>query len=69
MSGKSLKEVVMSAIYLQVNATIQAAASQMKEPKPLSAEEVRRTIETQFSPVSMERAWEYFCMRAGVSDS
>ncbi len=66
IAGKTLQEAVMTAIYLQVNAKIQAEAMRLGEPKALTPGEVKRTTETQFSPLSMDRAWEYFCTRAGV---
>jgi len=35
-------------------------------PRGLSDGEVERSRATQFSPLALGRAWEYFCARAGV---
>ena len=64
--GPNLKEAVMVSIYLQVNAQLQMAAMRMGEVKYLSAEEERLYQEIQFSPLSMDRAWEYFEERADL---
>ncbi len=65
--GPNLKEAVMVSIYLQVNAQLQMAAMRMGEVKYLSPEEERLYQEIQFSPLSMDRAWEYFEERADLS--
>jgi hypothetical protein len=56
----------MVAIYLKVNAEVQLQAMGMGTPKALSDREVELSRETQFSPLALDRAWEYFCARAGV---
>jgi ribulose-5-phosphate 4-epimerase/fuculose-1-phosphate aldolase len=66
IAGRSLKEAVMIAVYLQVNAQVQTEAMKMGEPTYLSSTEIELLCETQFSPLAMDRAWEYFCVRAGV---
>ena len=66
IAGRSLKEAVMIAVYLQVNAQVQTEAMKMGDPTYLSAKEIELLCETQFSPLAMDRAWEYFCIRAGV---
>ena len=66
IAGKKLQEAVLTAIYLQVNAKIQSEAMRLGEPEPLSPGEIALTTELQYSPLSMDRAWEYFCARAGV---
>ena len=65
--GPNLKEAVMVSIYLQVNAQLQIASMQMGEVKYLSPEEERLYQEIQFSPLSMDRAWEYLEERADLS--
>ena len=65
--GPNLKEAVMVSIYLQVNAQLQIASMRMGEVKYLSPEEERLYQEIQFSPLSMDRAWEYFEERADLS--
>ncbi len=66
IAARTLKEAVMVAVYLQVNALVQTEAMKMGEPLYLSTKEVGLMIETQFSPLAMDRAWEYFCNRAQV---
>ncbi len=70
--GPNLKEAVMVSIYLQVNAQLQSAAMQMgaahgRDVKYLTPEEERLYSEVHFSPLSMDRAWEYFLDRADLS--
>jgi len=66
IAAQNLKEAVMIAVYLQVNALVQTEAMKMGEPVFLSAKEIELLCETQFSPLAMDRVWEYFCARAGV---
>lgn len=64
--GASVPRAVLTAIYLQVNANVLLEARRLGEPTALSAGEIERSAETQFSPLALDRAWEYFCRRAGV---
>jgi ribulose-5-phosphate 4-epimerase/fuculose-1-phosphate aldolase len=64
--GASIQRAVVTAIYLQVNANVLLQASVLGTPEPLSAEEIAKSSETQFSPLALDRSWEYFCQRAGV---
>lgn len=65
--GASIKEAVLSAIYLEINARILAQTLAIAaDPQVLSAAEVELARETQFSPLGADRAWEYYCLRAGV---
>lgn len=64
--GASIERAVLTAIYLQVNANVLLEALRLGEPKALSAEEIERSAEAQFSPLALDRSWEYFCERAGV---
>jgi HCOMODA/2-hydroxy-3-carboxy-muconic semialdehyde decarboxylase len=64
--GASIERAVLTAIYLQVNAKVLSQALQLGKPEPLSGEEIARSSETQFSPLALDRSWEYFCQRAGV---
>jgi HCOMODA/2-hydroxy-3-carboxy-muconic semialdehyde decarboxylase len=64
--GASLERAVLTAIYLEVNANVLLEALPLGAPKPLSAEEIARSAEAQFSPLALDRSWEYFCQRAGV---
>ena len=66
VAANSLKEAVMIAIYLKVNAEVQLQAMAIGTPRGLSDREVELSRATQFSPLALDRAWEYFCVRAGV---
>jgi HCOMODA/2-hydroxy-3-carboxy-muconic semialdehyde decarboxylase len=66
VAAASIKQAVMIAIYLKINAEIQLQAMGIGTPRGLSAREVELSRETQFSPLALDRAWEYFCARAGV---
>lgn len=64
--GHTLKHAVIRAIYLQINASVQTQAMAFGEFRALSPGEVQRTTEVQSSQMAIDRAWEYFCQRAGV---
>ena len=66
VAAESLKHAVIIAIYLKVNAEVQLQAMGIGTPRPLSDREVELSRATQFSPLALDRAWEYFCARAGV---
>jgi HCOMODA/2-hydroxy-3-carboxy-muconic semialdehyde decarboxylase len=64
VAGGSLREVVFNAIYLELNATLQQRAAALGEITFLSDGEVRAILATR-SSFTFERAWEYWCQRAG----
>ncbi|SRR6266545_4075279 len=66
VATSTLKEAVITAIYLKVDAEVQLQAMAIGTPRGLSAKEVELSRATQFSPLALDRAWEYFCARAGV---
>jgi ribulose-5-phosphate 4-epimerase/fuculose-1-phosphate aldolase len=66
VAAESLKHAVIIAIYLKVNAEVQLQAMGIGTPRALSEREVELSRATQFSPLALDRAWEYFCARAGV---
>jgi HCOMODA/2-hydroxy-3-carboxy-muconic semialdehyde decarboxylase len=66
VAAEALKHAVIIAIYLKVNAEIQLQAMGIGTPRPLSEKEVELSRAAQFSPLALDRAWEYFCARAGV---
>ncbi len=66
VAGASVERAVLTAIYLQVNANVLLQALPLGTPEPLSAEEIERSAEAQFSPLALDRSWEYFCQRAGI---
>jgi len=63
VAGSSLKEAVMAAIYLQVNARLLLESLRLGEVKHLSPGEIAIMSESQ--PRTMTRAWEYWAVRAG----
>lgn len=67
--GRSIREAVYTAVYLEVNARLQLQASQLGPIKFLSAGEVDR-IQSRLADAKpgegYDRAWEYWCRRAGV---
>ena len=63
---KSLKEAVVTSIYLKINARILTTAMAMGTPIQLSSGEVENMSATQLSPLAMDRMWEAFCRRAGL---
>lgn len=64
--GENVKQAVVASVYLQVNARLVSEARRLGEPEYLSPGEIERSSETQFSPLGLDRAWEYYCVRAGV---
>ncbi len=67
--GKSIREAVYTAIYLEVNAELQMKASSLGKITFLSPEEIER-INSRLSQAKagegFDRSWEYWCRRAGV---
>ncbi len=64
--GSTLQEAVMKAIYLQVNARLQLQAMQIGTPDYLTPKEIELCTDMQQSPISLDRAWEMWCRRAGA---
>ncbi len=64
VAGGSLREVVFNAIYLEVNAGLQLRAQGLGEITYLSDGEIEAILATR-SSFTFERAWEYWCQRAG----
>ena len=68
VAGRTLREAVFTAIYLQVNATLQTQALLLSdEVKFLSAGEAARAKAMTSQPIGLDRAWEYWKMRADRS--
>lgn len=65
VAGKNLREAVAIAVYLQVNAMIQLQAMQLGKFDHLTPLEAEKCNARQASPLGMNRAWEYWCVRAG----
>lgn len=64
VTGPSLRDVVFNSVYLELNADLQIKARSLGEVTFLSAGEVAAILETR-SSFTYERAWEYWCRRAG----
>lgn len=62
--GKSVREVVFSAIYLEVNAQLQLQANTLGEITFLSNGEVEAILKRR-GPYTFERAWQGWCHRVG----
>jgi ribulose-5-phosphate 4-epimerase/fuculose-1-phosphate aldolase len=66
VAGASLREVVFNSIYLQLNADLQLKAQSLGDVTFLSPGEVAAVLRTR-SSFTFERAWEFWCRRAGRS--
>jgi ribulose-5-phosphate 4-epimerase/fuculose-1-phosphate aldolase len=66
IAGRSLREVVFNAIYLELNASTQMQAHGLGEVTFLSDGEVAAALATR-SSFTFERAWEHWCHRAGCT--
>jgi ribulose-5-phosphate 4-epimerase/fuculose-1-phosphate aldolase len=64
VAGTSLREVVFNSIYLQLNADLQMKASGLGEITFLSEGEIAAVLRSR-GPFTFERAWEFWCRRAG----
>ena len=64
VAGTSLREVVFNSIYLQLNADLQMKAHGLGDITFLSEGEVAAVLRTR-SSFTFERAWEFWCRRAG----
>lgn len=64
IAAPSLKEAVMTAIYLQTNAQLLLAALPLGPITYLSPGEIAQMAQSQIRPTSLNRAWEYWTARA-----
>jgi HCOMODA/2-hydroxy-3-carboxy-muconic semialdehyde decarboxylase len=64
VAGASLREVVFNSIYLQLNAELQMRAVALGEVTFLSEGEIAAVLHSRGS-FTFERAWEFWCRRAG----
>jgi HCOMODA/2-hydroxy-3-carboxy-muconic semialdehyde decarboxylase len=64
VAGLSLREVVFNSIYLQLNADLQMKAGGLGDITFLSEGEIAAVLRTR-SSFTFERAWEFWCRRAG----
>ena len=65
IAGKTIREVVMASVYLQVNAGLLLESLRLGEVKYLSPGEIESMTESQMSLTGQQRAWEYWSTRAG----
>jgi HCOMODA/2-hydroxy-3-carboxy-muconic semialdehyde decarboxylase len=68
--GKSIREAVYTAVYLEVNAELQWKASCLGTAKFLSPGEIEKVnsrLELANPGEGFDRSWEYWCRRAGVA--
>jgi len=66
VTAASIEDVVLTSIYLRVNARLQMDAMRMGEVSYLSPGEVALNSQLNKPKVGNERAWEYLCARANV---
>ena len=66
VAGKNVREAVMTAVYLQVNARLLLQSLQLGIPDYLTPLEVEKCTARMISPLGLDRAWEYWCVRAGA---
>jgi ribulose-5-phosphate 4-epimerase/fuculose-1-phosphate aldolase len=64
VAGPSLRDVVFNSVYLELNADLQRKAAALGTITFLSDGEVAAVLATR-SSFTFERAWEYWCRRAG----
>ena len=65
VAGNNVKEVVMAAVYLQVNAGLLLDSLKLGEVEYLSHGEIELMSESQVDPRIQHRPWEYWANRAG----
>jgi ribulose-5-phosphate 4-epimerase/fuculose-1-phosphate aldolase len=65
--GRTVPEAVMMAIYLEEAADILYGALQIGKPVPLTLDESKQRQVEALPPVDLERAWNYFKNRCGVT--
>jgi ribulose-5-phosphate 4-epimerase/fuculose-1-phosphate aldolase len=64
LTGGSVQQMTMNAIFLRDNARMQLMALPLGEPACLSAEEGRDAARRQYSAISLGRCWDYWVARA-----
>jgi ribulose-5-phosphate 4-epimerase/fuculose-1-phosphate aldolase len=70
VAGRSIREAVYTAVYLEVNANLQIRASRFGKLKFLSPGEIEKITARlgQAKPgEGYDRSWEYWCRRAGIT--
>lgn len=65
VAARNIKEAVMIAVYLETNARLQLQSLQLGEPRYLSDGEVALGMKQFVAELAIDRAWEYWAIRAG----
>jgi HCOMODA/2-hydroxy-3-carboxy-muconic semialdehyde decarboxylase len=66
VTGENVREAVMTAVYLQVNAKLLLQSLQLGTPDYLTPLEVEKRTTRVNGQRGLDRAWEYWCVRAGA---
>jgi HCOMODA/2-hydroxy-3-carboxy-muconic semialdehyde decarboxylase len=69
VAGAALREVVITAVYMEVNARLQMQALGLGEVRYLTDGEIERTAGWWSSPLAIERAWNTWAARTGLADA
>ena len=65
VAGRNVRESVMTAVYLQVNAKLQLQSTMLGTADFLTPGEAEKCTARQFSPLGLDREWDYWCSRTG----
>jgi HCOMODA/2-hydroxy-3-carboxy-muconic semialdehyde decarboxylase len=65
VAGRNIKEAVMVAVYLETNARLQMQCLLLGTPKYLSEGEIALGMKQFVGELAIDRAWEYWAIRAG----
>jgi len=65
VGGDTIKQAVMIAIYLEANAKLQMQALQLGDPRYMTSGEIDLCSERITGELAIDRAWEYWTIRAG----
>jgi ribulose-5-phosphate 4-epimerase/fuculose-1-phosphate aldolase len=68
VTARSVREAVMIAVYLQVNARLLLQSLQLGSPDYLTPLEVEKRMARLDDQRGLDRAWEYWCVRAGADN-
>ena len=63
--GETIKEAVLIAVFLEHNARISMQCLQLGTPNFLSAGEVSLCMDQFVGDLAIDRAWDYWSLRAG----
>jgi HCOMODA/2-hydroxy-3-carboxy-muconic semialdehyde decarboxylase len=67
ITGLTLQDAVITAVYAEVNARLQMQAMALGEVEYMTPGEVSRTTDMVAMPLAVDRVWEYFVARADCS--